>query len=280
MLRTLQNTDGGWPYQRGGGSWTEPTVLALLALQVNGELDTGALRAFDWLRRLQRTDGGVRPRPAVDESTWVTSLALMFGPDRLGADFHARAMAWVIQQTGEESTFLFRLRLALLGKKPNAPVNHAGWCWFPGTAAWVGPTCHAILALRHAMRVRPSGNIRARIEQGQAFLLDRMCKDGGWNHGSIRALGYDTGSYPEMTGLALLALAGTDAAKLERSCALAEGYLREARSAEACAWLRLGLKAQGREPAVAPAPPARTVRDMALEMIASAASKGQNVFLS
>src|SRR6202161_3126536 len=50
---SLQNHDGGWPYRKGGSSWTEPTVFALLA-QSAGESDPQSLeRGFHWLRSVQ-----------------------------------------------------------------------------------------------------------------------------------------------------------------------------------------------------------------------------------
>ena len=105
-----------------------------------------------------------------------------------------------------------------------------------------------------------------------------MCADGGWNHGSARALGYEGNSYAETTGVALLALAG--APGLDRSVAAAERHWRECRSAEGAAWLKLGLLAQGRRTTGWPAHAApRNVRDMALGALAEQAEKGQNAFV-
>jgi hypothetical protein len=98
---------------------------------------------------------------------------------------------------------------------------------------------------------------------------------------SARALGYNSDSYPETTGQALLALAGTDPAKLEASFRLAQRFLREQRSSGGAAWLRLGLLAHQQAPAAAPlfTMPCRTVPDTALTFIAAAAEQGYNVFL-
>jgi len=123
--------------------------------------------------------------------------------------------------------------------------------------------------------------LRQRIDAAQAFLLSRKCADGGWNHGSQRSLGYNSDSYPETTGQALLALAGTDAAKLEDTFRLAQRFLREQRSSGGAAWLRLGLSAHQQIPAAAPLfnMPCRTVPDAALTLVAQAAEQGYNVFL-
>lgn len=268
-LAQSQNQDGGWPYRR-GSSWTEPTVLSLLALQQ--DLPACA-RGYAWLRAKQRADGGWPPQASVDETTWVTSLVALLPPDRVGAVNHTRAVHWVLQQTGANSTFWYRLRERMLGER--ASEENPGWPWFPGTAAWVTPTCLAILALRKLENRQPE--IRSRIEQGRRFLLARVCADGGWNHGSARALGYEGVSYPETTGVALLALAGT--ANLDRSIAAAERHWNECRSAEGAAWLKLGLLAHGRKtegwrPQTSPL----SVRDMALWELAEQAEKGHHVF--
>ena len=157
----------------------------------------------------------------------------------------------------------------------------SGWPWYPGTAAWVTPTCLGILALKKCYWRRPSTALRERIDEAQNFLFWRRCADGGWNHGSAQALGYNSDSYPETTGQALLALAGTDAAKLEATFTLAQRFFREQRSSGGAAWLRLGLLAHQQTPAAAPifSMPCRTVPDIALTHIAEAAEQGYNVFL-
>src|SRR5665811_793139 len=75
-----QNADGGWSYHH-GGSWTEPTCYALLALTANGASHTAEVRrGVEWLRRCQRADGGFAPRESVPESTWHTALTLLLPP--------------------------------------------------------------------------------------------------------------------------------------------------------------------------------------------------------
>ena len=270
LLKT-QNQDGGWPYGR-GTSWTEPTALALLAL---GPGHAACARGYAWLRAQQRSDGGWAPKAGVDAATWVTSLVALLPPQTLGPQYIQQARGWILAGTGANSTFWYRLRERMLGS--NSSEEHPGWPWFPGTAAWVAPTSLAMLALRKSDAKQPA--IGERLRQGREFLLARRCADGGWNHGSARALGYEGNSYPETTGVALLALAGVP--NLERSIAAAERHWRQCRSAEGAAWLKLGLLAHGVHPAGRPAQaPPRNVRDTALSAIAGQAEKGANVFLA
>ncbi len=279
-IQAAQNPDGGWPYRK-GGSWTEPTVYALLAYQAGRTAAPRSGDALAWLGGAQRQDGGWKPRPSVDQSTWVTALAALLPPEAIGAQRHARAVAWLLGQKGSESSPVFRWRdLILNGKLPEGP-ELSGWPWFPGSAAWVTPTCLGILALKKCYWRQPSTDLRERIDKAQMFLLSRRCADGGWNHGSARALGYNSDSYPETTGQALLALAGTDRGKLAESFRLAQQFFREHRSSGGAAWLRLGLLAHQQLPAGAPLfrMPCRTVPDTALTFLADAAEQGSNVFV-
>jgi hypothetical protein len=142
----------------------------------------------------------------------------------------------------------------------------------------VGPTALTILALEKEAAPRPSPSLRERIDSGRKFLLSRTCSDGGWNHGAARALGYELPSYPETTGLALLALRGVRSGKIDRALEAAERFLGECRSADAMNWLRLGLLVHGRLPAdhcrrdcVEP----RTLPEASLAVLASHAEQGR-----
>jgi hypothetical protein len=281
ILAGKQNRDGGWPYLR-GSSWTEPTVYAVLALLAAGETEA-AQRGLRWIRATGRPDGGWPPQAGIDQSTWVTALVALLPPEHLGARAHARAIAWLLETTGRESTVTYRLREWLLGNPKDPEQEFPGWPWIPDAAAWVGPTSLAILALDKEYRRRPLPAIRKRIDSGRGFLHTRMCHEGGWNHGSVRALGYESLPYPETTGMALAALRGVRSPATERSLAVARSFLEECRSADALNWLRLGLLAHGQLPPGYCHPVAvanRTLPDTSLGLLVAEAEKGRDFFLA
>jgi hypothetical protein len=273
-LLESQNTDGGWPYQRGGPSWTEPTAYALLALAGHGSVAQPVEKGLRWLRAVQRSDGGWPPQPCVQQSVWVTAVAALLGPGLLGGGAYRRGIRWIVERTGADTNFLSRARELLTG---NAP-GYDAWPWFPGTSAWVTPTALSMLALRQAARSAQSAQIAARLDMGAAHLLAHACSEGGWNYGAARALDYDARSYAETTGVALLALRGRDAPAIRKACRWAQVQLPRCRTSEAESWLRLGLLAHGQLPPNAPPParPPRTVQNAALAVLAAAAVAGRD----
>src|SRR6185295_624990 len=111
----------------------------------------------------------------IDESSWVTALVALLPAEFLGAAAHSRAIQWLLDTTGRESTLVHRIREKLLENPTPAEQEFPGWPWVLGAAAWVGPTSLAILALQKENRRNPSAAIRKRIDEGQRFLLSRMC---------------------------------------------------------------------------------------------------------
>jgi hypothetical protein len=279
-LMNLQNRDGGWPYRKGGSSWTEPTVFVLLAQLVEKGDASSLERGLAWLRASQRLDGGWPPRPVVAQSTWVTGLVALLPRDVLGRAHHSSAVEWLMGQTGQETSFLYKLRNELLGNGSGAADARTGWPFFPGASAWVSPTAISILALEKSRRYQAGARIQQRIEVGRQFLLDRICRDGGWNYGRSNVLGADAPSYPETTGQALLALNQMKSSKLDKPLAAAQEHARTCQSSDGLSWLQLGLQAHG----IVASGPSRALRcrnvlDSALLILAQSALRGRNVFL-
>jgi hypothetical protein len=248
QLLVSQNRDGGWPFAK-GSSWTEPTALALLALRLHDHSSSACQRAAYWLEQRQNPgDGGWRPNDAVPTSTWVTSMAILALPDK-----GTKAGDWL---TGH------------IYKKTG------GSCWFPGTASWVTPTATAILALSRIDNMR----FAAPIEQSRQFLLNRRCRDGGWNHGGSSFRSENAISYPETTGLALLALAGIPSEHLTSALRVSDQFLKDPQSIEGLSWLQMGLMAQGRrvEDCGSRFRP-RNIRDISLRLLALAALGGRTL---
>ena len=256
-----------------GGSWTEPTVYAVMALLRSGE-NEAARRGLQWIVKAQRSDGGWAPRPEVDQSGWVTALVALLPEEQLKPGQHGQAISWLLGTTGNESTPVYRLREWLLGNAIPPDQQFPGWPWVPGAAAWVGPTSVAILALDQEIRRNPQSKARRRWDEGRQFLLARMCQGGGWNHGSSHALGYESRPYPETTGMALAALRGLNAPPVYEALTVARRFLKECRSADALNWLRLGLRAHGQMPADYCPPPditCRTVPETSLDALVNGA---------
>ncbi len=227
-------------------------------------------RGLAWLERRRRPDGGWAPHPAVRESTWVTALAVkLLAGSRDGRA--AGGVRWLLKQEGAESRWLYRLVRRLHGA---AGDTAPGWSWYPGTAAWVAPTAFTLLALEAAAGELPEA--AERIALGRRFLLARVCRDSGWNYGTPNVLGVDAPSYPETTGVALLALTGESAPAVARALTKAEAALAGPVSAQAFAWLTLALAAHNRRPAGLEPPSPRNVLDTALLALAAA---GPHVFL-
>ena len=266
--KSRQNSDGGWGYVQ-GPSWTEPTVFVLLAQSVS-DFDEHTFEAgVKFLSAMQRRDGGWSPQPGVEESTWVTALAAFLPEQAVGTETLRRAVAWLKGQTGRESSLSYRLRQRIAGDREEYPN---GWAWFPGAAAWVIPTALGILAFERALAAGDGDRaLSRRVDDGRAFLFARQCADGGWNHGSNRALGRDGDSYPETTGIALAALRHAPRSdRVERAKAAARRHLTTCRTAEGIAWLRMGLAAHGESVSSPFQPIPRTTLDEALTALASA----------
>jgi hypothetical protein len=112
-----------------------------------------------------------------------------------------------------------------------------GWPWEAGTSSWIEPTAHALMALGRAAGHVEHGGLRDRMDVGKRMLLERRCRDGGWNYGNRRVLGADLPSYPETTALALMALDGHASVKWGDALNQVEREWRKSASPLARAWL-------------------------------------------
>jgi hypothetical protein len=163
---------------------------------------------------------------------------------------------------------------------PRVEETRGGSPWFPGTAAWIGPTVMSVVALSEAVRRKHGENLTRHINRGKQYILSRRCQDGGWNHGGTSFRSQSAESYAEMTGMALLALHGVPASDLGVSIACAENFLSSPSSIEGLSWLQMGLMAHGRDRLnIRTNLPCRTTRDTCLRLLALAAYSGNNKLL-
>lgn len=242
LLHAAQNADGGWGYFPGKQSMLEPTVYSLLALAAEESRSAAFARGWRLLESWQLADGSWRGGSVVNQSHWATSLGISLRcAGGVFDERFARAVDWLVTLTGSESQPLARLARWIRPSVVEFDPAFTGWPWQPGTAAWVEPTVHAVMALRQALKhsrdARIAKAIAGRIAMGQHMLLDRRCRDGGWNYGNRRVLGADLPSYPETTALALMALDGHAAVDWEWAVGHVEQLWHTARSPLARAWL-------------------------------------------
>ncbi len=248
-LASAQNTDGGWGYFPGRGSWLEPTFYVMMALHGHANYASGWERAWRLIRGWQTPEGGVRPNSEVQLPNWTTALWVTIHYIRGVQDQNLeRAVGWLLDTRGAEGALWRRVVEAAKPKTPGYDPNQFGWSWFPETNSWVEPTVHSLVALKMALRGKPGGNhprrgdLEKRIHLGERMILDRRCQDGGWNYGAQLAIGVPLPSYPESTGVALVGLQGNRSPEVPGGLDVARQLLAETRSPLGKAWLETALR--------------------------------------
>lgn len=209
LIEAAQNPDGGWGYFSGKQSWLEPTAYALLALAGEPRARTVCERGWRLVRSWEVASGGWRAGAQAGEAHWATSLVVTLRSATGIYDASTRrAVDWLIATRGAETRPLARLAQWLSPHTVEFDASLSGWPWQTGTSSWVEPTAHALMALGRVAGRREHTGLEDRIAVGRRMLLDRRCRDGGWNYGNRRVLGADLPSQPETTALALMALNG------------------------------------------------------------------------
>ena len=263
-LRSTQNSDGGWGYFAGKSSWLEPTAYAALALAGEPAAD----RAWKLLSSWQLPDGSWKPAAGVQVSSWGTSLCatIAMARNEWGQPLE-NGVKWLVESSGAESNWLNVVAARLRMVKQERDVSLKSWPWKPGNSGWVEPTVHALVALKQASAKIPSGELRSRVQMGEAQLMNVRSRDGGWNYGSPAALGVDLPSYPETTGLALVALQGRD--DLGKAFDLARRQMGETPSPMARAWLTIAMRLHGVKPEELSGDPQRDLMITGIEALAA-----------
>lgn len=243
LLLKRRNADGGWGYYPGKSSWLEPTAYAAIALHGRQE-STYAVRM---LQSWQVRSGAWVADPITGVESWATALVLVLKGIRGEYDESwSRGMKWLLETKGKKVQLL-SLVDRLLGRKPVVEQDESltGWPWMAGTSNWVEPTAHALRALRISLRHGVSAEAQERIRDGELLLLDRRCKDDGWNFGTKRVLGQSLSSFPECTALALIGLYGIPQSEIEKSIQCIRQDWAKPQMALARAMQRIALRMHG-----------------------------------
>lgn len=194
-LLALRNADGGWPFQVGAASATEPTALAALALADTATSPDILSAAATWLIAQQRAGGLFTASPTHQEGSWLTPFAAI-ALTRLGQPDPASTAA---QALLAEDTFAFT-ELA-----PNIygyDTTLRGWPWLPGAFTFIEPTAAAVLFLKQA-----GFSAHQRVRAGVQVIHNRALAAGGWNYGEPEVLGGALFPTAAPTALVQLALA-------------------------------------------------------------------------
>lgn len=223
----FQNPDGGIPYTPGTPSFSESTLLTILAFIAVGETSL-TKPLMEWVLKNRNETGSIGlNREFPYEGLWNTPL-LAIVTHHMG----------LLDARDSAIDFILGLRSITLGQTPDIDLNTmiVGWPWVPGTFSWVEPTAWSLIALRFAGKTD-----HPRAVEGRRLLKDRCLPAGGWNYGNKKVFNNILIPFEETTALALLALDENDSNITGRSLALLEKLLDKTNSLLGMAWICLCL---------------------------------------
>lgn len=250
LLADRRGVDGGWGASSGLPSDLESTAMALMTLD---RADPAWEAGRAWLSQRRQPTGAWSHSDAVSAASWATPLvALALSRSPSDREAVASAAAWIVERKGRLYPWYTRAFFWLFPDLNPIEMDSGlvGWPWSENTFSWVEPTAYAMIALR---RLRPllSGELATaadqRLAEGERLILDRACPGGGWNYGNGRVLDEDLWPYPDTTALALLAIRGSDDARVDTGLAALQRLLRTHDSTLALALSALAFRAYGRE---------------------------------
>lgn len=192
-LLSMRNPDGGWPYYARKTSRLEPTCWALLALQAAGEQVS-----LDVLQQWPRREGWF-----VDKSSDAVNVAfnglaaLTLAGLSAPPEISAPLVGALVASKGA------RIDASRINRQDN---SLQGWSWTAGTFSWVEPTAWGMLGLKRLARPPRGPEVSGRLDEAERLLGDRVCREGGWNHGNSNMLGTELPPYQSTSALGLLAL--------------------------------------------------------------------------
>jgi hypothetical protein len=227
------NPDNGLSYSPGNQSYSEPTLLMLLAFIAAG-FRQDARPLIQWVLQNRNADGsmglsGEYPR----EGLWNSPL--------FAITMHHLGM------TGERDSaidFILKYRSIAAASSPDNDIDTTliGWPWVPNTFGWVEPTSWALLALTLAGKSN-----HPRAIEGRRLLEDRCIREGGWNYGNKVVFNHTLMPFWDTTALALLALGDSNPELRDKNLALLEKSLPEIRSLLSASMVCLCFERFGRQ---------------------------------
>jgi hypothetical protein len=231
-LLAAARPDGGCGYYRGQSSRLEPTAWAMLALDRDAP---DAVRTL--LPSWQRASGHlVDPGSPEPNFAWDALGLLALETTTAPRDRTAALVTAMVAAKG--------IKLDNGGAiKQDQQIQ--AWSWIDKTFSWAEPTAWSLIALKRIPDY--SADLRARIDDGERMLFDRVCHPGGWNYGNSNAFTQDLRPYVPTTALGLLALANrADRDEVRRSLAWLEANALTERSAMALSLTAIALHVHAR----------------------------------
>ena len=208
LLTAARNPDGSWGYFAGKAGRLEPTSWSMLALLDNGlrMQEAGLTAAIAALSRWQQPDGLLADVPHGSPNLASNGLAAlvlhrMREPGAAGMSSHEHIQTTLIGGIG-------RIKGIRASKSDAMRQDNRlqGWPWVDATFSWVEPTAWCLLALKRVRRDVPAARLDSRITEANRLLIDRCCREGGWNYGNSNVFGKDLRPYVPTTAVALMAL--------------------------------------------------------------------------
>ncbi|MBN1874514.1 MAG: terpene cyclase/mutase family protein [Anaerolineae bacterium] len=234
FLLHAQTQDGGWSYTPGVQSSPESTCYSLLALSAapfpSGAADNAKQdKGVAWLKNHVNA-GGAITLEGDNDPHWTTSLAAFtLNYLQQEAALRERCIEWLLTWEGNKTKF-----------NEIIPLNNelVGWPWTSDAFSWIEPTSYALLALKASGYAN-----HARVQEGEALLLDRACTEGGWNYGNRIVLGRALDAFLPTTAVALLSLQNFDTASetIVQGLAFLETEIARTQSTLTLAWAILCL---------------------------------------
>ena len=230
--------EGAFAARPGGMARPDATAWAVMALEACRIGDGAKRAARRALEKNQTEKGSVGMTAEHGDALWPTSLAILAWQG--SADFH--------EAQKRAADFLVRTSGTHWKKEVDAHYGHdpgiKGWSWIEGTHSWVEPTAMAAMALAACGYAG-----HERVQEAMRLLMNRQLSRGGWNYGNTTVYGKELKPFPETTGIALCALAGSVQRKdVETSLAYLGRSVGVLRTPLALGWGVLGLSAWGERP--------------------------------